>query len=58
MLDKNGGEAERVTLSPGFDGFPHFSPDGRFLIWASNRADPNGRETNLFIARWVEAPAR
>jgi Tol biopolymer transport system component len=58
MLDKTGGEAERITLSPGFDGFPHFSPDGLFLVWASNRADPKARQTNLFIARWVEAPAR
>jgi hypothetical protein len=31
-----------------------FSPDGRYLVWASNRADPNARDTNLFIARWVE----
>ena len=43
-----------MTLSPGFDGFPHFSPDGRFVVWASNRANPKGRETNLFIARWVD----
>jgi Tol biopolymer transport system component len=54
ILDKTGGEPERVTLSPGFDGFPHFSPDGRFVVWASNRANPKGRETNLFIARWVD----
>ena len=24
------------------------------LVWASNRANPKGRETNLFIARWVD----
>jgi Tol biopolymer transport system component len=54
ILDRTGGEPERVTASPGFDGFPHFSPDGRFLVWSSNRADPGGRETNLFIARWVD----
>ena len=54
ILGKAGGEPERVTLSPGFDGFPHFSPDGRFLVWSSNRAEPKGRETNLFIARWVD----
>ena len=49
-----GGEPKRVTFAPGFDGFPMFSPDGRYLVWASNRADPNARDTNLFIARWVE----
>ena len=30
------------------------SPDGRWLVWASNRADPASHDTNLFIARWVE----
>jgi Tol biopolymer transport system component len=54
MIDKRGGEQERVTTSPGFDGFPHFSPDGRWVVWSSNRADPASHETNLFLARWVE----
>ena len=45
---------ERVTTAPGFDGFPHFSPDGRWMVWASNRADPESHETNLFIARWAD----
>jgi len=54
LVDKTGGEPERVTTAPGFDGFPQFSPDGRWLVWASNRAEPEGRETNLFLARWVE----
>jgi TolB protein len=31
-----------------------FSPDGQWLIFASNRADPERRQTNLFLARWVE----
>ena len=47
-----GGEPVRVTYAPGFDSFPMFSPDGRWLVFASNRAGPAG-ETNLFIARWV-----
>ncbi|MBI4168741.1 MAG: M28 family peptidase [Acidobacteria bacterium] len=54
LVDKAGGEPERITFAPGFDGFPHFSPDGRWIVWASNRADPASRETNLFIARWAE----
>ncbi len=54
MLDKRGGEPQRVTTAPGFDGFPHFSPDGRWMVWASNRANPESGETNLFIARWVD----
>ena len=54
LLDTRGGQPERITTAPGFDGFPHFSPDGRFVIWASNRADPASHETNLFIARWAD----
>ena len=54
MVGTRGGEPERVTTAPGFDGFPMFSPDGRFLVWGSNRANPQARDTNLFLARWVE----
>ncbi len=52
LIDKTGGELERITFAPGFDGFPVFSPDGHWLVWASNRAAPETHETNLFIARW------
>ena len=55
MLAKDGsGEPERITTAPAFDGFPMFSPDGQWLVFASNRANTEGRETNLFIAKWVE----
>jgi Tol biopolymer transport system component len=54
MVDKKGGAPERITTAPGFDGFPMWSPDGEYLVWASNRSNPAGRETNLFIARWIE----
>jgi hypothetical protein len=29
-----------------------FSPDGKSLIWASNRNGAKQGETNLFIAEW------
>jgi Tol biopolymer transport system component len=35
-----------------FDGFPMFSPDGKKLIFASNRNDAKEGETNLFVAEW------
>jgi Tol biopolymer transport system component len=53
MVGLSGGEPERLTTAPGFDGFPIFTPDGQWLVWGSNRANPEGRDTNLFIARWV-----
>ena len=54
LVGDDGTGAERVTSAEGFDGFPVFSPDGTFLVWASNRADPRSGSTNLFIARWKE----
>ena len=54
MVDKKGSPAIRITTAPGFDGFPQFSPDGEWIVWSSNRANPQGRDTNLFMARWVE----
>jgi Tol biopolymer transport system component len=45
-------KVEQVTHSPVFDGFPMFSPDGKQLVWASNRHDDKPTETNLFLADW------
>lgn len=53
-IGKDGQGIERITTAPGFDGFPVFSPDGQYLVWASSRAKPEGHEMNLFIAKWVE----
>ena len=53
-VNTDGTELERVTHTPGFDGFPIFSsPDGKQLAFASNRATPPGsHETQLFLADW------
>jgi Tol biopolymer transport system component len=53
-VGKDGQGLERITTAPSFDGFCVFSPDGQYLIWASSRAQPEGHEMNLFIAKWVE----
>jgi Tol biopolymer transport system component len=31
-----------------------FSPDGKYLVFASNRYGKQKGETNLFLAEWVE----
>ncbi len=47
------GETEQVTFHHDFDGFPMFSPCGKYLVWCSNRNNSEPRETNVFIAEWV-----
>jgi Tol biopolymer transport system component len=53
LINPDGSGLEQVTTAPTFDGFPMFSPDGKKLVWASNRHDANPHETNIFVADWV-----
>ena len=55
VLDQRGRDGlERITYAGDFDGFPMFNSDGTKLIFASNRGNERPRETNLFIADWVD----
>jgi Tol biopolymer transport system component len=53
-INTDGTGLERITFNDTFDGFPMFSPDGKKLVFASNRAAKTPGETNVFIADWVE----
>ncbi len=46
----DGSHKTRITSKPGFDGLPVFSPDGRYLMWSSKRAEDN--TTQVFIANF------
>lgn len=58
MVRSDGSQLERITSSGTFDGFPMFSYDGSKLVFSSNRnADRSpSRDTNVFVAEWVELP--
>jgi Tol biopolymer transport system component len=51
-------QLEQITFNETFDGFPMFSPDGKKLIWASNRHDNKPTETNIFVADWIASPKK
>jgi Tol biopolymer transport system component len=54
LIDIDGTNQERVTYFDEFDGFPMFSRDGKKLVFCSNRNAAAPRQTNVFIADWVE----
>jgi Tol biopolymer transport system component len=54
VINEDGTGQEKITSYSSFDAFPMFSSDGKRLVWASNRNGREERETNIFIADWVE----
>jgi Tol biopolymer transport system component len=54
IINIDGTGLERVTFNETFDGFPMLSPDGKKLVFASNRNDAKPGDTNVFIADWVD----
>ena len=41
VVARSGGEARRLTSTPAIESFPHFSPDGRWIAFSSNRSGVN-----------------
>ena len=44
---------ERITFGGHFNSFPHFSPDGKKLLWVSGREPRSPRQFDVFVADWV-----
>lgn len=54
MINTDGTGLEQITFDPMFDSFPMFSPDGKTLVFCSNRNNGGTRDTNIFLAEWVD----
>ena len=54
MINLDGSGLEQITYDKAFDSFPMFSPDGKRIVFSSNRDNGGTRETNMFVADWVE----
>jgi TolB protein len=54
MIKEDGTGLERITNKSMFNAFPMFSPNGKKIVFSSNRNNHGTKDTNLFIADWVE----
>ncbi len=53
LVRDDGTEIERLTTEGHFNSFPMFSPDGKRLVWVSDRHAKAPGEFNVFLADWV-----
>lgn len=53
LINDDGTGLEQVTTTGRFNSFPMFSPDGKRVVWASDRNATEKGEFNLFIADWI-----
>jgi TolB protein len=54
IINIDGTGLEQVTYKNAFNAFPMFSPNGKKLVFSSNRNNNGSRDTNLFIADWID----
>ena len=54
MINIDGTGLEQISYDSVFDAFPMFSYDGKRIVFSSNRHNGGTRDTNLFVADWVD----
>ncbi len=54
IINTDGTNLQKITTESNFNAFPMFSYDGKKLIFSSNRDNGGTRDTNLFMADWVD----
>ena len=53
LVNEDGTGMEQITSIGHFNSFPMFSPDGKKLVWVSDRNATGRGEFNVFLADWV-----
>lgn len=53
-MNADGSNIEKISRDKGFDAFPMFSPNGKKIVFCSNRNNGGTRDTNVFVADWIE----
>jgi TolB protein len=53
IINQDGSGLEKISRDKGFDAFPMFSPDGKRILFSSNRNNGGTKDTNVFVADWV-----
>jgi Tol biopolymer transport system component len=54
LINTDGTGLEQVTTESAFNSFAIFSPDGKKLAFSSNRNNRGTRDTNVFVADWID----
>ena len=54
MADLDGKNIKKISRDKGFDAFPMFTTDKKKIVFSSNRNNGGTRDTNIFVADWVE----
>lgn len=54
LINEDGSGLEKISAEKSFDAFPMFSPDGKKIVFCSNRNNGGTRDTNIFIADWID----
>ena len=53
VIGDDGTKPEQITFNGNFNSFPMFSPNGKQVVWSSDRNTNAKGEFNIFIADWV-----
>ena len=53
LVNDDGTGLEQITVAGRFNSFPMFSPDGKKLVWVSDRNANEQGEFNIFLADWA-----